>query len=575
MLWQELKPIAIALKTPAAGGSGMISGRAFYRGWATNASVVVAAYEGSGFDQRPVAKVKADSNFNYKLMGLRIGTYFVRAFQDQNGNGQLDAGEAWGLVKGAPVSVHSITWVAAAITKTGGASVSPASGIYATDYSAKAVEVKSSAEYSGNDLVIHDADSDNDGLSDVWELTYAGSLSAMNQFTDSDSDGLPDIQEFQIGSIPILSDSDGDSLPDVWEVLYGLDPMSGAGANGAAGDPDGDGRTNAQERSANTNPVLADTDGDGLNDGQEAALGTNPLSKDSDGDGLPDGWEVTYGLNPLSAAGINGAAGNPDNDGLTNAQELPLGTNPQLADTDGDGLNDGYEVNTSHTNPLLADTDCEGLSDGYEVNTSHTNPNLADTDGDGMSDGWEVLHSLNPLSSADAATDGDGDGLINYLEFLWGTNPANTDTDGDGLNDFFEVTYENNTLVGDPAAYSPYPHGTDLNASNADTDGDTWPDGLEYNNRALGLDFDPLDPRKPSLAFAAKPVLSGSDFSIAYRVASGVPNDVVIESAPELLSGTWPTVEILTNISTAGTYTNIIPAAPGSDVKFFRIRFAP
>ena len=43
------------------------------------------------------------------------------------------------------------------------------------------------------------------------------------------------------------SDTDNDGLPNDWETRFGLDPDSGAGDNGAGGDPDGDGRTNLQE----------------------------------------------------------------------------------------------------------------------------------------------------------------------------------------------------------------------------------------------------------------------------------------------------------------------------------------
>ncbi len=50
------------------------------------------------------------------------------------------------------------------------------------------------------------------------------------------------------------NDSDGDGLTNEWETLYGLNPNSAAGADGAAGDPDADGRTNAAEQTAGSHP---------------------------------------------------------------------------------------------------------------------------------------------------------------------------------------------------------------------------------------------------------------------------------------------------------------------------------
>ena len=44
-----------------------------------------------------------------------------------------------------------------------------------------------------------------------------------------------------------LLDADGDGLPTDWELQFGLNPNSNAGNDGANGDPDGDGVTNAQE----------------------------------------------------------------------------------------------------------------------------------------------------------------------------------------------------------------------------------------------------------------------------------------------------------------------------------------
>ena len=72
---------------------------------------------------------------------------------------------------------------------------------------------------------------------------------------------------------PCDADTDGDGLPDGWETANGLDPLDDgiAGhvslrtgkatnpANGAAGDPDGDGFTNLQEYLNATDPHQADT----------------------------------------------------------------------------------------------------------------------------------------------------------------------------------------------------------------------------------------------------------------------------------------------------------------------------
>ncbi len=122
---------------------------------------------------------------------------------------------------------------------------------------------------------------------------------------DSDDDGLNDrVEALELGTNPLSADSDGDALPDPWEVANGLDPLVGSGADGTAGDPDADGRTNLQEMGAGTDPLDPDSDADGLEDGGESAHGTDPLDPDTDYDGLPDGWEVTYAFDPLSDGGL-------------------------------------------------------------------------------------------------------------------------------------------------------------------------------------------------------------------------------------------------------------------------------
>ena len=63
------------------------------------------------------------------------------------------------------------------------------------------------------------------------------------------------------------------------------------------------------------------------------------------------------------------------------------------------------------TDPLKADSDGDGLTDGEEVNTYHTDPLNVDTDGDGISDYDEVKLGLNPL-----VQDSNGDGILDCDE---------------------------------------------------------------------------------------------------------------------------------------------------------------
>lgn len=83
------------------------------------------------------------------------------------------------------------------------------------------------------------------------------------------------------------------------------------------------------------------------------------------------------------------------------------------------------------------DEDQDGLTDLDETNLYGTDPKNADTDSDGMPDGWEVDNSLDPLIN-DSSLDTDEDGLSNILEFEKLTNPNSSDTDEDGENDLID-----------------------------------------------------------------------------------------------------------------------------------------
>ncbi len=59
---------------------------------------------------------------------------------------------------------------------------------------------------------------------------------------------------FRYQQVTSPDDTDGDGLPNAWETQWGLNPNSADGADGAAGDPDGDGVLNIDEKNAGSHP---------------------------------------------------------------------------------------------------------------------------------------------------------------------------------------------------------------------------------------------------------------------------------------------------------------------------------
>ena len=78
-------------------------------------------------------------------------------------------------------------------------------------------------------------------------------------------------------------DSDDDGLTDIWESQNGLNPLSSTGINGTLGDPDLDMLLNYEEFFYGTDPLKSDTDYKGESDGSEVLHGRNPLDPIDDG----------------------------------------------------------------------------------------------------------------------------------------------------------------------------------------------------------------------------------------------------------------------------------------------------
>lgn len=132
-----------------------------------------------------------------------------------------------------------------------------------------------------------------------------------------------------------------------------------------------------------------DHDGDGLNNTEENR--SDPWKWDTDGDGLGDPFELTIGTDPRVA--------DTDGDGLNDKEEHVLGLDPHVEDSDGDSIRDFEE-----TRGWLVKFDYGGKRFNLHA---YPDPRLNDTDGDGLNDHWELITRQNP-----ASVDTDGDGVI-------------------------------------------------------------------------------------------------------------------------------------------------------------------
>lgn len=303
---------------------------------------------------------------------------------------------------------------------------------------------------------VTEADSDQDGLSDAWEL-YLGAgivpwldpipLDPMNNDTDNDwlVDGaeilLENVSEliypynaltvtFRYNTSPVMMDSDNDTLTDYQEIMV-----------------------------FNTQPDFWDTDNDTIDDWTEAwVYGSNPRSNDSDGDNItdtfesfeelypwgpwpPTNWSIGWGTENDPAVGepppepvypgYTPAGGEESLSDFHPAQTSLYGTDGLNWDTDGDWLPDGAEVQFYGSSPTDKDSDNDGYDDTWEF----------DTDFDGLPDAVEFKMGLQTLPNGGIfSPDSDLDGILDGTEvYVYATHAAKWDTDEDTYSDGLEI----------------------------------------------------------------------------------------------------------------------------------------
>jgi hypothetical protein len=153
---------------------------------------------------------------------------------------------------------------------------------------------------------------------------------------------------------------------------------------------------------------------------------------------------------------------------------------------------------TAQANPG-GDEDKDSLSNGLEQNVG-TDPCRADTDGDGLTDGWEYQSALdlnsraypypgkkpwpNPLDPTDVNNDFDGDGLLAWQEFqLWQYKGSVFNSDG-SLSEYSDGTQNTGGMVltaGNPSLQAlDLTHDGNLSDDERDADGDGLSNAVEY-----------------------------------------------------------------------------------------------
>ncbi len=264
-----------------------------------------------------------------------------------------------------------------------------------------------------------DPDSDNDGIIDSDEGTG-----------DTDGDGIKDYLDL---------DSDNDGIPDAIEANGGIAPTDYNSSTGRieGSDSDGDGLMNAIDAGTTSNLVNYDSDGDGYKDYVDLDSDNDGIldlveagGADSDGDGTvdsfsdsnSDGYHDVYASSALPIY---------NNDSATEAVNLP---NYRDMDSDGDSIDDTKEGTSPagyRTPSIIADDDGDGILNEWDINSGGSSIDPYDYDSDGVPDYQDQDSDNDSGSDIIEGNDLDANGVAD-------SSPSGVDANKNGVDDAFD-----------------------------------------------------------------------------------------------------------------------------------------
>jgi len=275
----------------------------------------------------------------------------------------------------------------------------------------------------------------------VFEPTLLGNRGTWEQIVEAGPVVLGEFI-FPLGQSGFV-DSEGnpdpnfDSLHSIW-AEWRFVPMLHV-AEDLATDPDGDvdndGVLDGFEKwyfGSNSPLPTDDADGDGASLLNEFLNGLDPTEADTDGDGMADGFELANAcLNPQA----RDSTADPDADGLDNLSEYTVGADPCDPDTDADELIDGDDNCPTVPNPGQEDIlDGDGVGDACDNCPTTANPSQANTDGDDWGDACDNCPTTATLWYVPAGDD-DCDAFTTAVEEYVGSDPLDACPDLVGVDD--------------------------------------------------------------------------------------------------------------------------------------------